>query len=45
MFSQGNITDTNDGLILNFNAGETQQTLLLSGVNSKQFSSELLIFS
>ncbi|MCC5653121.1 hypothetical protein LC609_25640 [Nostoc sp. XA013] len=45
MFSQGNITDTNDGLILNFNAGETQQTLLLSGVNSKQFSSESLIFS
>lgn len=45
MFSQGNITDTSDGLILNFNAGETQQTLLLSGVNSKQFSSESLIFS
>ncbi|MBW4451674.1 MAG: hypothetical protein KME55_02745 [Nostoc indistinguendum CM1-VF10] len=45
MFSQGDITDTNNGLILNFNAGETQQTLLLSGVNSKQFSSESLIFS
>jgi Ca2+-binding RTX toxin-like protein len=45
MFSQGNITDTNDGLILNFNAGEIQQTLLLSGVNSKQFSSGSLIFS
>ncbi|MBW4424098.1 MAG: hypothetical protein KME50_06465 [Nostoc desertorum CM1-VF14] len=45
MFSQGNITDTNDGLILNFNVGEIQQTLLLSGVNSKQFSSGSLIFS
>ncbi|WP_375505393.1 calcium-binding protein [uncultured Nostoc sp.] len=44
MFSQGNLTDTKDGLLLNFNSGETQETLLLSNVNSKQFNSDSLIF-
>ncbi|MGF2037102.1 MAG: calcium-binding protein [Nostoc sp. CmiVER01] len=45
MFSQGNIINTKDGLLLNFYSGETQETLLLSNVNSKQFSSNSLIFS
>ena len=45
MFSQGNITNTKDGLLLNFNSGDTQETLLLSNVNSNQFNSNSLIFS
>ncbi|WP_375510652.1 M10 family metallopeptidase C-terminal domain-containing protein [uncultured Nostoc sp.] len=45
MFYQGNITNANDGLFLNFNAEDAQVTLLLSGVNSKQFSSDSIIFS
>ncbi len=45
MFSQGNITDTKDGLLFNLDAGDTDKTLLLSGVKSNQFSSESLIFS
>lgn len=45
MFSQGNITDTKQGLLFNFETGETQGTLLLSGVTSKQFNSESIIFS
>ncbi|MEH2247733.1 calcium-binding protein [Nostoc sp.] len=45
MFSQGNITDTKQGLLFNLNTGENQGTLLLSGVTSKQFNSESIIFS
>ncbi|MCC5643682.1 hypothetical protein LC607_12135 [Nostoc sp. CHAB 5824] len=45
MFSQGNITDTNDGLLFNLNLEETPKTLLLSGVKSNQISSESFIFS
>ena len=45
MFSQGNITDTNDGLLFNFNAEDAQVTLLLSNVKSNQFSSDSIIFS
>jgi serralysin len=44
-FSQGNITNTKDGLLFNFDEGEIQGTLLLSGVTYKQFSSDSLIFS
>ena len=45
MFDQGNITDSNDGLLLSFNSGDTQQTLLLSGVSSNQFRSESILVS
>ncbi|MCC5606613.1 M10 family metallopeptidase C-terminal domain-containing protein [Nostoc sp. CHAB 5834] len=45
MFYQGNITNTKDGLLLSFNSGNTQQTLLLSGVNSNQFRSESILLS
>ncbi|WP_276469592.1 calcium-binding protein [Nostoc sphaeroides] len=45
MFSQGNITDTKNGLILNFNAEDAQVNLLLSGVKSNQFSSDSIILS
>lgn len=45
MFDQGNITDSNDGLLLSFNSGDTQQTLLLSGVSSNQFRSESILIS
>ncbi|MCC5615170.1 hypothetical protein LC605_08795 [Nostoc sp. CHAB 5836] len=44
-FDQGNITNTKDGLLFNFDDGGIQGTLLLSGVTYKQFSSESLIFS
>ena len=44
MFSQGNIIDTKDGLLLNFHSGDTQETLLLSNVNSNHFNSNSLIF-
>ncbi|HYX16100.1 MAG TPA: calcium-binding protein [Nostoc sp.] len=45
MFDQGNVTDSNDGLLLSFNSGDTQQTLLLSGVSSNQFRSESILVS
>ncbi|AUB35922.1 hypothetical protein COO91_01815 [Nostoc flagelliforme CCNUN1] len=45
MFYQGNIIDSKDGLLLSFNTGDTQQTLLLSGVNSNQFWSDSAISS
>jgi Ca2+-binding RTX toxin-like protein len=45
MFSQGNITDTKDGLLLNFNAEDAQVKLLLSNVKSNQFSSDSIILS
>ncbi|WP_331001028.1 hypothetical protein [Nostoc commune] len=45
IFSQGNITDTKDGLLLNFNAEDAQVKLLLSNVKSNQFSSDSIILS
>ncbi|BBD64425.1 hypothetical protein NIES4072_19120 [Nostoc commune NIES-4072] len=45
MFFQGNIIDSKDGLLLSFNTGDTQQTLLLSGVNSNQFWSDSAVSS
>ncbi|MEH1830604.1 MAG: calcium-binding protein [Nostoc sp.] len=45
MFSQGKITNTKDGLLFKLNSEETQGTLLLSGVNSKQFNSDSIIFT
>ncbi|BBD64424.1 hemolysin-type calcium-binding region protein [Nostoc commune NIES-4072] len=45
MFYQGNITDSKDGLLLSFKSGDTQQTLLLSGVTSNQFWSDSSVFS
>ncbi|MCL6749461.1 hypothetical protein KBT16_00060 [Nostoc sp. CCCryo 231-06] len=45
MFSQGNITDTKDGLLFNFNAEDAQVKLLLSNVKSNQFNSDSIILS
>ncbi|WP_306422165.1 calcium-binding protein [Nostoc sp. CHAB 5715] len=45
MFYQGNIIDSNNGLLLSFNSGDTKQTLLLSGVNSNQFWSDSTLLS
>ncbi|WP_373529017.1 calcium-binding protein [Nostoc sp.] len=45
MFSQGRITDTDDGVTFNFNTGITQGTLLLSGVTSNLITSESIVFS
>ncbi|MBN3994297.1 MAG: hypothetical protein HWQ36_28475 [Nostoc sp. NMS2] len=45
MFSQGSITDTNDGVLFNFNTGQTQGTLLLSGVTFNQISSDSITFT
>ncbi|MCW5315420.1 hypothetical protein GTQ43_16880 [Nostoc sp. KVJ3] len=44
MFSQGSITDTNDGVLFNFNNERTQGTLLLSGVTSNQITSDSITF-
>lgn len=40
MFSQGNITNTKDGVLFNFGDGWTAGKLLLEGVNSSQINSQ-----
>lgn len=45
MFDQGKISDTKDGLLFNLDAGDTQSTLLVSGVKYNQIRSESIIFS
>lgn len=44
MFSQGRITDTNDGVIFDFNTGITQGKLLLSDVTSNLITSDSITF-
>ncbi|MEJ6484834.1 M10 family metallopeptidase C-terminal domain-containing protein [Nostoc punctiforme UO1] len=44
MFSQGQITDTIDGVLFNFNTGITQGQLLLSGVTSDLITSDSIGF-
>jgi serralysin len=44
MFSQGQITDTTDGVLFDFNTGTTQGKLLLSDVTSNLITSESIVF-
>jgi serralysin len=44
MFCQGQITDTSDGVLFNFNTRQTQGSLLLSGVTSNLITSESIAF-
>ncbi len=41
---EGNITDTNDGVIFKFDSLLNEQTLLISGVSSSQMTSESIVF-
>ncbi len=45
MFTQGQIIDTNDGAIFNFDTGESQGKLLLSGVISNTITAESILFT
>ncbi|MBW4626666.1 MAG: hypothetical protein KME49_14495 [Brasilonema octagenarum HA4186-MV1] len=45
MFSQGNITDTKDGVLFDFERGWTEGKLLLAGVNSSQINSQSIVFT
>lgn len=44
MFSQGNITNTNDGVLFKFDGGKNEGTLLLAGLNSNQINSQSIVF-
>ncbi|MBF2065163.1 MAG: hypothetical protein IGS39_12180 [Calothrix sp. C42_A2020_038] len=44
MFSLGNITNTNDGVLFKFDGGRNEGTLLLTGINSNQINSQSIIF-
>ncbi|MBW4565258.1 MAG: hypothetical protein KME32_30070 [Mojavia pulchra JT2-VF2] len=44
MLSQGKITNTNDGLLFNFNDGPTQGKILLTGLNSNLITAESIEF-
>lgn len=41
---RGNITDTDDGVVFKLDCLFSQQTLLISGVNSSQLTSESIVF-
>jgi serralysin len=45
MFSQGNITDTKDGVLFDFERGWSAGKLLLEGVNSSQINSQSIAFT
>ncbi|MBD2773631.1 calcium-binding protein [Iningainema tapete] len=44
MFSQGNITDTKDGLLFDFEGGRKEGSLLLAGVTFNQINSQSIVF-
>ncbi len=44
MFSQGNITNINDGVLFQFDGGRNEGTLLLAGLNSNQINSQSIVF-
>ncbi len=44
MFSQGNITNTKDGVLFKFDSGRNEGTLLIAGVSSNQINSQSIVF-
>ncbi|MEO0683726.1 MAG: hypothetical protein AAFY76_01425 [Cyanobacteria bacterium J06649_11] len=42
---QGNITDTDDGVIFKFDSFLNEETLLISGISSSQITSESIVFT
>ncbi|KAB8333291.1 calcium-binding protein [Scytonema tolypothrichoides VB-61278] len=45
MFTQGNITDTKDGVLFDFERRWTEGKLLLEGVSSNQINSQSIVFT